>query len=94
MASIRSVALSALRANVGRQTRTVVTRQLWTGSGISQPVQRSIRPAFVPRRWHSAPSSRSKVYDFAQVKELSGSPSPERVLIGENFACKDPRKLY
>jgi hypothetical protein len=33
-------------------------------------------------RWHSNPIAGAKVYDFAQVEEMSKSPSAERIIIG------------
>nr|POE53787.1 thiosulfate sulfurtransferase rdl2, mitochondrial [Quercus suber] len=53
--------------------------QRLTGASHFQP--RAVRPAFVPARWHSAPSSQSKVYDFNDIQKLSSSPSTDRVLI-------------
>ncbi|KAM0712482.1 hypothetical protein Q7P37_011578 [Cladosporium fusiforme] len=82
MASARSFAFSALRSNITRQCRgAVVQRQFQNGLVKAQPIQRALRPAFVPVRWHSAPSERSKDYDFSQIKEFTSSPSPERLLI-------------
>lgn len=84
MASARSFALSALRSNISRQSRgAIAQKQFPHGLAKAQPIQRALRPAFVPVRWHSAPSGRSKDYDFSAIRELSSSPSPERLLIGK-----------
>lgn len=85
MASTKSFALAALRSNISQQCRGAsIARQFHTSFAKVQPTQRSLRPAFVPVRWHSIPSSaRSKDYDFTQMKEFASSPSKERLIIGK-----------
>ncbi|KAF7845721.1 hypothetical protein BT93_L0992 [Corymbia citriodora subsp. variegata] len=84
MALARPVALAAIRTNVCRQCQQLLRPQNFSAPALrsSQPsVHRGIRPSFTPVRWHSAPASKSKVYDFQQVKQISEKPSAERVLI-------------
>lgn len=84
MASAKSVAATVLRSNLSRQCRSAFApRQFQNGLTKAQPTQRAVRPAFVPVRWHSVPpSASSKNYEFGEIKELSSSPSAERLLIG------------
>lgn len=83
MASAKSVAATVLRSNLSRQCRSAFApRQFQNGLTKAQPTQRAVRPAFVPVRWHSVPpSASSKNYEFGEIKELSSSPSAERLLI-------------
>ncbi|EMF15514.1 Rhodanese-like protein [Sphaerulina musiva SO2202] len=82
MAFARSAATAALRSNVCRQCSRSTWRS-FTHAGATRPaVQRSSsKPAFAAVRWHSAPATSSKVYDFGHVKQLSQSPSSESILV-------------
>lgn len=84
MAFARSAATAALRSNVCRQCSRSTWRS-FTQAGATRPaVQRSSsKPAFAAVRWHSAPATSSKVYDFSHVKQLSQSPSSESILVGK-----------
>lgn len=84
MAFARSAATAALRSNVCRQCSRSTWRS-FTHAGATRPaVQRSSsKPAFAAVRWHSAPATSSKVYDFGHVKQLSQSPSSESILVGK-----------
>jgi hypothetical protein len=88
MALLRSSALFALRS---RSLATIA------------PVSRFIRDAparlpiavAAPRqaisiRWHSNPVTGAKVYDFAQIQQMSETPSAERTIIGMAFAQNTP----
>ncbi|KAK4505960.1 hypothetical protein PRZ48_003925 [Zasmidium cellare] len=82
MAFARSAATAALRTNVCQQCRRSLTSKAFSQASRPQKtIQRAIRPAFASVRWHSAPASNSKVYDFSQVKQLSDSPKEGTVLI-------------
>jgi len=96
MAPAKSLALKALRSNIASQRLTrIVPAQFQNSLVTAQPFQRAPRPAFVPVRWHSIPSSaRPKDYSFAQVKEFATSPSEDRLLIGKrpHLASSQPQK--
>lgn len=84
MAFTRSAATAALRSNVCRQCRQVAARQFSQPAlrrNVLKPTSPIAKPAFTPIRHHSAPGTKSKVYDYAQVKEISSKPSAERILI-------------
>ena len=83
MASIRAAAAPMLSRSIRRlPRRTTTKRPFYLGPQPSS--QRNIRPAFAPVRWHSAPATNSKVYEFNEVKQMIDQPSPDRIIIGEH----------
>lgn len=85
MASLRVAALAPrLSQGICRQCGGTLTRRsiVPRNSLTSAYQQRAIRPAYASVRWHSAPASNSKVYDFEQVKKITESPSEDFILIG------------
>ena len=83
MAFARSAATAVLRSNLCRQC----ARSTRSFSQVAvKPVQRSNKLALGAVRWHSAPATSSKVYDFSHVKKLSESPSKETILVGRQIS--------
>ncbi|KAK8217269.1 hypothetical protein M8818_001522 [Zalaria obscura] len=74
-----SVAAARVLVNYGRLTGPRVARPLWQSQTPirSAPVQK----VTVPVRWHSSSGSKSTVYDFESIKDLSSKPSEDRILI-------------
>ncbi len=91
MTITRSAATAALRSKICRQC--VRSTRSFTQVVAIKPVQtqRSNQPACAAAvRWHSAPASSPKVYDFGQIKKLSESPAKETVLVGRQPSSSSP----
>lgn len=84
MASTRTTTVSIVSKFSFQRCSGILARRSFV-----QPARREqylghkvFRPTAASVRWHSAPASNSRVYGFDQVKELSESPSSNRILIG------------
>ncbi|KAK5175508.1 uncharacterized protein LTR77_000647 [Saxophila tyrrhenica] len=83
MATLRRTATRVVFQDISRQYNASSTRPAFTIGPVQPAVHTRNRPviAFHQLRYHSAPSSNSKVYDFGQIKELTEKPSSDRILI-------------
>lgn len=93
MAFARSAATAVLRSSVCTQCRRVASARAFPQPAIRPRPQLAQRTLASNVRWHSAPASNSKVYDFSQVQKLAESPSGGTVLIGM-VVLNDPRKHH
>ena len=84
MANARPARVPMLAIHVSRQCIKALPRRSFAHAATRPQygARPTFKPTFVAVRWHSAPASNQKVYDFDQVKQLSSSPSPDRILIG------------
>jgi len=87
MSSARRLAGTLLARQLYRQCPRIrhqsTIAQAARGPGYASNVK-IVQPALTTVRWHSAPASQSKHYDFAGIKEMTEKPSPDRVLIGNS----------
>lgn len=100
MASIRSPATRLFTSHICRQcARTLAKRPLLQQAGkahFSQQPRRFKQPYVLDhdpkdlKTDYKLPQLETKVYSFDQVKELSQSPEPERILIGKPTRSPQP----
>lgn len=86
MASARTAVASAVLRNTGRQCRRTLPLHTISPRSAVRPAQRSQPCLAIPRyQPFSVSSFRSsfRVYHFDEVKKMSESPTPDRILIGE-----------
>ncbi|EME47018.1 hypothetical protein DOTSEDRAFT_69111 [Dothistroma septosporum NZE10] len=77
----RSTGNAVLRTNICRQCQRTTQRSFTQALRPQKFTQRTTRPTVTSVRWHSAPVSNSKVYDFSKIKQISDKPSEDVVLI-------------
>ena len=82
MATLRRTAARLAANGAHQQTRTLVRPAFALYERPAVPALQRPQSAFAFLRHHSAPASNSKVYAFDQIKELTESPSSDRILIG------------
>ncbi|KXS94671.1 hypothetical protein AC578_10090 [Pseudocercospora eumusae] len=82
MAFARSAATAALRRTLCTSLRPFPAAQSYV-QPLFKPAQPPppLKPSIPSVRWHSAPASLSKVYNFDAVKDISEKPSAGRILI-------------
>lgn len=84
MAYIRRAAAPIVTRITGQACNRIVVRPAFARSTLPSASKSSrIGPSHASVRWHSAPASASKVYEYDQIRALSESPSEDRILIGE-----------
>ncbi|KAJ9666822.1 hypothetical protein H2201_002956 [Coniosporium apollinis] len=82
MASRRAIVRLSLRSSASAIIRKPLSvPQTSLHQGLRAPVLRAGATQFQQIRWHSAPPSNSKVYNYEQVKAIVESPSDDTVLI-------------
>lgn len=82
--AIRTASTIRILQTLSKQSVATQTFRLQNSTPRLSLECRTPRQAFVPVRWHSTPSNSPRVYEYNDIKQLSESPSSERVIIGES----------
>jgi hypothetical protein len=80
MALLRSSALFALRS--GSLAISAPISRFNRDAPAKFPIAAGAPRQAISVRWHSNPVAGAKVYDFAQIQQISEAPSAERTIIG------------
>lgn len=84
MVSVRRAVTPLITRSIYREPATKITRSAFTLHTVRPNAARpALRPFTSSIRYHSAPATQSRVYEFEQIRQLSESPSKERILIGK-----------
>lgn len=87
---IAFVTLPVRAAAAFRASSTSTARKFILPRSAARPLESVCQPVFVqPIRCNSNVASNAKLYEFAQIKEISAKPSKEQILIGK-FSLDDP----